>query len=60
MFDLGLIRIHASDVLTWEVHPKLKADAEYAKYDGQVLKAISINPSTKSIEEHRKSHASKW
>lgn len=60
LFDLGLIRIQALSVLTWEVHPSLKTDPEYAKYDGQVLKPISINPSAKSIEEHRKSHASKW
>lgn len=59
LFDLGLIRIHASDVLTWEVHPSLKADPEYAKYDGQALKPVSVNPSAKSIEEHRKSHARK-
>lgn len=60
LFDLGLIRIRASDVLTWEVHPSLMADPEYAKFDGRALQPVAITPSAKSIEEHRKSHAQKW
>lgn len=60
LFDLGLIRIDAAEVLTWEVHPSLKADPEYAKLNGRILKPASISPSVKSIEEHRKEHSYKW
>jgi hypothetical protein len=59
LFDLGLIRIDVA-ALTWEVHPSLKADPEYAKFNGKVLKPVSISPSVKSIEAHRKEHSHKW
>jgi hypothetical protein len=60
LFDLGLIRVQISDELTWEIHPALMGDPEYSKYDGRRLVPVSVKPSIKALEQHRKDHADKW